>query len=289
MKRFWTIAVCLLLLAFAAKAALAVDTTWYPSTPAIGLDARALAMGGACLAVADQYSYPVNPAGLSFVADQGVFVGRYVYPEIEYDSNPLSSAAWGDQWHLYLAYVHPDEGNGAYGITAYQNSYVYAWLAGFDRYHTYTTLQYGYGRIVLKDRLSLGFNLRQVNVVDEGPDGFNHFNTIMIGDIGATLQLNKTLAFSILLTDVGSPKIVVMEEVIDEITDIVYYHASTRLIFGGSFRLGDFLVAAVDLDYNVAGITDLFNVTRAGIELRPSPSLPYGADCTTASRRLASA
>ncbi|MGE5551605.1 MAG: hypothetical protein ACM3ZC_13920 [Bacteroidota bacterium] len=271
MKEAVTVLCCLLLLACAAQPALAIDTTWYPSTAALGLDARALAMGGACLAVADRYSYPVNPAGLAFITDQSVFIGRYTYPNIEYDPNPLSSAAWGGQQHLYLAYAHPDTGSGAYGFTAYQNEYVFAWLAGTDRYHTYTAFQYGYGRLVLDNRLSLGINLRQVGVVDEALDNLNHFNAITTGDIGATLQINKMLAFSILVTDVSSPRIVVWDEEIDGETVEHYYDVPTWIFFGGSVRLGDFLVAAVDLDYNVANVLDLFNVTRAGFELRPIP------------------
>ena len=66
-----------------------------------------------------------------------------------------------------IFYVHPNEGNGAYSVGAFQNTFSNFFLFGTDTHDftKYTALQYGYGYLV-SDRISLGFNLRQVHSLD---------------------------------------------------------------------------------------------------------------------------
>lgn len=262
MKKALVLAVCLLCLTLGTRAARAADTTWYPGTIPLGLDARSLGMGGACLAVIDPRTSPANPAALVFVTDQGLFAGRYVDPV--YD--PISSRA--EQQYVYLFYVHPNGGNGAYSVGVFQNAFTFnfaedAFTHDFTRF---TGLQYGYG-YPLSDRICLGFNLRQIQSLDGLSTG-DMTNQFMTADVGAVFRLNEAIAASVLVTDVLSPLVTFEIEGED-----YYYAVRSRLLFGGSFRLGSLLLLAADIDFNIAGYDDLWYMTRAGVELRLLPFL----------------
>lgn len=270
LKKVLILAACLLCLAQGTHRVMAADTTWYPGSVAIGLDARSLGMGGACLAVIDPWVSPANPAALVFLTNQGVFAGRYLDPTID----PQSGR--GGQEDLYVFYVHPNEENGAYSVVAFQNTFTNKIMNDFTIFATrFTALQYGYG-YALTDQISLGFNLRQVQTLDRADIGdlFNQFFTV---DLGAVFRPNKALTASILLMDALSPSVrydidVDNSGVVDD-DEHYYFPVQSRLLFGGSFRLGNFLAIAADVDYNLTVYADLWNMTRVGVELRPLPFL----------------
>ncbi|MCL6614688.1 MAG: hypothetical protein K6U03_08775 [Firmicutes bacterium] len=237
---FLFVVVSLAFLGLGVRAARA-DTTWYPSSLAVGLDARSLGMGGACLGVVDPRFYPVNPAGLPFLTRQGVFAGRFVDPPID----PVEMS--GDQLFLHLAYVHPNTGAGAYSIGAYQNHYYET-----DRYWDFKVLQYGYGYEV-NEEIGLGFNLRPVARTDESSGAVESYVTL---DAGAVFRLNEAVTAAVLVTDVT------MEP---------------RILFGGSIRFGELLLVAVDVERGFTNGEELLEATRLGVEVRPIPPLALRA------------
>ena len=262
MKNALIVTACLLCLALGTHPVLAADTTWYPGSIPLGLDARSLGMGGACLAVIDPWVSPANPAALAFLTNQGVFAGRYVDPVFDL------ATSLGEQEDVYLFYVHPNEENGAYSVGVFQNTFSNVFVVGTSPHDItrFTALQYGYGYPV-SEHISLGFNLRQVQALDGTASG-DLSTQFLTADVGAVFRISKALTASILVTDVLSP----MVDLTIGGTDY-YYSVESRLLFGGSFRLGNFLVIAVDVDYNIAGYDDLGDMTRVGAELRPLPFL----------------
>lgn len=234
------VAVSLACLGLGIRAARA-DTTWYPSSLAVGLDARSLGMGGACLGVIDPRFYPVNPAGLPFLTRQGIFAGRFVDPSID----PVEMS--GDQLFLHLTYVHPDAGAGAYSVGAYQNHYYEP-----DRYWDFMALQYGYGYEV-NEEIGLGFNLRPVMRTDETSGTAESYIAF---DAGAVFRLNEAVTAAVLMADVTS---------------------TPQILFGGSVRFGEFLLVAVDVEKGFTNVDELLAATRFGVEIRPIPPLALRA------------
>ncbi|MGQ9778417.1 MAG: hypothetical protein ACUVRM_00880 [Bacillota bacterium] len=251
---------------FVGTQATFAETTWYPNSSTLGLDARSLGMGGACLAIIDPYLSPANPAVLPFLDRQAVSAGRFVHP--------LVANLLGDQTYLHLDYLHPNTENGAYSLMAYQNRYFISYeIADTSIEHYYTdlkVLQYGYG-YRFNDYLSLGFNLRYINQTDNTAEG-DFFNNYLSLDGGAIFRLNEAVTAAILVMDFPAPKIQATFN-----SELFYYVIEPRILFGGSVRFGNLLLVAIDVEAGFRNVDELLAATRLGLELRPFPFLALRA------------
>lgn len=277
LRKLFTAVLSLVFVACFAQSALALETTWFPSTIPVGLEARALGMGGACLAVTDARSYPANPAALVFLTDQGVFTGRFVNTEFD--------MTLGDQEYFYLCYAHPGvETNNAYSLTYYQNSFRWESILNLGSYtdnHLFYTrflaIQYGYGHR-FSDRISLGLNLRRVNTLDRYRLGGDYSSGVASIDAGAVFHPNKMMTVSVLITDVFAPDVSFVYEYDDDNDPStpakevkVHYLTKTRILLGGAFRVGDLLLLAMDVDYSLGLSSDLMEAVRIGGEVHLGP------------------
>lgn len=284
----------LIFVACFAQPASALETIWYPGTVPVGLDGRSLGMGGACLAVTDMWVTPVNPAALVFLPDQGVYVGRFI------NSNNDTASGLGDQTYIYLCYMLPETANGSgHALTYYQDAYDNE-VTGIELTHLYTrytAFQYGYGHR-LSDQISLGLNVRRVDTLDRyyiNSDGsaIDIPSGIITIDAGAVFRLNKMMTFSILITDVLAPEVEFYWDPSggtgggggdggdgDNGGDDapsgkpMHYLTEARILFGGSIRIGDLVLLAVDVDYSSEGWSDLSSILeslRLGAELHLGP------------------
>lgn len=288
LKKLLGAVLSLVLVACFAKPASALETIWYPGTVPVGLDGRSLGMGGACLAVTDMWANPVNPAALVFLPDQGVYVGRFI------NSNNDTALGLGGQTYIYLCYALPETANGSgHALTYYQDAYDNE-ETGIELTHLhtrYTAFQYGYGHR-LTDQISLGLNVRRVDTLDKyrissSGSVINIPSGIITIDAGAVFHLNKMMTFSILITDVLAPKVEFYWDPSggtgggggDGGDDApsgkpMHYLTEARILFGGSIRIGDLVLLAVDVDYSSEGWSDLSSIMeslRLGAELHLGP------------------
>jgi tetratricopeptide (TPR) repeat protein len=164
----------------------------------IGGGARSLAMGEACVALADDSSAVFwNPAGLS----------RMSFPGLNYMYNQW----FVDIKHQYYDFAFPTE-NGTFGgsYSLLDSGNIQGYDAGGSMEAVFnaqsTALTFSWGRQV-NDRLSVGANLKSIS---ESLENYSATSTAI--DLGVLFDINANWKFGAAVQNVGSPLKFVTEE-----------------------------------------------------------------------------
>ena len=237
----------------------AMDDGGGRSVFATGAGNRALAMGGAFSAVADDASAPLfNPAGLGLI-------GR---KEIQASQTTLFGMGFSEQ---YASFVLPDWKLGtasltwrSFGVDGIEERDDRGFLLNDNLKDSETELALGYGHSLLEGNLSIGgaFKVQRQNLAGYSGSGFGldlGFWVRPLALAGNDSQIGQGLTLGLALRNVIEPEIKLQTDAVPDPSAI-----RTGLAWSGGLTEGLGLLAAVDLE-KTSGMDSRLH---AGVEAR---------------------